>query len=522
MSLKYKNKMVINQRGGSIDIDNSTDNEKVQISQRSGSNINITSVVTSELATNNKQLHVINDSFETIGNNSTIFISKDKTERIGENSYNLKGFSNNSEIEAFQKWKAAYKPIADKNSQFKINRGGIGYPNGSATPRIGSRSSNPVLTYVTTAVDNTFGGYYAVPIRNSLYDGVANYAPVPDRVGTGATPRTVSLAALSKAAASAGSHGGAASAATENGAWGVNPNASNLANDIIELQDTLIPIEQSMGNGGDDITFIKRNKIETVGAAFNDFASIRVDPQGRSQPSEVLVGDTGAFKNHTAIPVVEDVDNSSIFPGGTQTTVVGNKQNITIGSGGYNLKTTGSIELGGTSFKGGFKKCNISASYGIHLLSESIVELTSLKNITLRTNNQVLIESALGVKNNAVIGGGIYTEGELYVHHVTAPVEIQQTEDTVLYGKFDTLVDRKLVIGEVFILGGWRKVYALSKHNLIVNYSHSHHFRNIPIRLCGSNSDVRKLAQGENINSHGSTSPALPQVHQKKPIVKVS
>ena len=64
MSLIYKNRAIINQRGGSVDIDNTTEQEKIKISHRSGSNINLTNVVTSELATNNKQTNVVRDLFE--------------------------------------------------------------------------------------------------------------------------------------------------------------------------------------------------------------------------------------------------------------------------------------------------------------------------------------------------------------------------------------------------------------------------------------------------------------------------
>ena len=62
----YKNRSIINQRGGSLVIENSTEREKIKLSQRSGSNINLTNVVNSELATNNKQVNVVHDSFETV------------------------------------------------------------------------------------------------------------------------------------------------------------------------------------------------------------------------------------------------------------------------------------------------------------------------------------------------------------------------------------------------------------------------------------------------------------------------
>ena len=529
MSMRYKNRTVINQRGGSIDIDNSTDNEKVHISQRSGSNINFTNVVTSELATNNKQTNIVRDLFETVGNNSSEFVVKDKTERVGQNTYSLKGFIDETELDSYNQWRDTYRPIAVKNSQFKISRGGDGYPNGDTTPLTGERDDNPVLNYKITTVDNKFSGYLSTPIRDFDTDQVVDYTPVPDRSTNPAFERTLTEAAIEKAAGASGSNapgvvefGAAKSAATENGQWASNPTTDKLADDIVDLQDTLSPIEQKMGNGGDDINFVKRNKLETIGATFNDYPSIRVDPKGRSHPFEVIVSDLGAFKNHDYLPVVEDIDNSATFPGGDSDIVVGNKRSLTIGSGGYNLKTTGPIELGGTSFKAGFKKCNISATHGVHLLSENIIELSSLKTITLRTNRQVFVESAFGVKNNAVFGGGTYTEGETYIQHITAPVEIQQTEDTVVLGRFNAAQNRTIPIGEVLIDGAWETVYALNADNLIITYPHSHHFKNLPLRLCESNSDVRKFAQDEDINSHGTISPSIAQRHERKPIFKVS
>lgn len=529
MSLRYKNRSVINQRGGSIDIDNSTDNEKVHISHRSGSNINFTNVVTSELASNNKQTNIIHDSFETVGNNKTEFIVQDKTLRVGKNSYVLKGFVDESEIDSYKKWKEIYKDIALKNGQFKIKRGGISYPDGGSTPLEGDRDDNPVLNYKITTVDNKFSGYNGTPIRDFSTDQVVDYTPVQDRTSNPAFERTLTKDAIEKAAGENGSKapgvlefGAEKSAATENGNWAANETTANLADDIVAIQELLSPIERDMGDGGDDVEIIKRNKVETIGAAFNDYPSIRVDEKGRSQPFEVVVSDLGAFKNHDYIPVVEDIDNSSTFPCGDDVSIIGNKQSVTIGSGGYNLKTTGGIEMGGTNFKGGFKKCNISATYGVHLLSENIIELSSLKTITLRTNRQVFVESAFGVKNNAIFGGGTYTEGEVYVQHITAPVEIQQTEDTVVLGKFNTTQNRTVPIGEVLIDGSWETVYALNADNLIVTYPHSHHFKNIPIRLCESNADVRKLAQDEDINSHGTISPSLPQRHERKVVIKYS
>jgi len=525
MSAIYKNRTIINQRAASIDIDNTTNNEKIQISHRSGSNINLSNETNSELATNNKQTKVINDNFHTVNRNSVEFVGKDKTERIGENHYILKGFTKQSELDAFTQWKDAFRPIALNNSQFKIQRGGYSYPNGVATPQAGSRASNPVLNSISTSVKNSFSGYTTTPVRDSTRDDVTNYTPVKIRQGTGATQHSVAGVLIDKSAGASGSNapgvittGSAQSAATESGSWATNTASTTIASQLEQIQSTLLPIEQSMGNGGDDIQFTKKNKVSTIGAAFNDFPSVRIDELGRSQPFEMLVSDVGAFKNHDTVPVVEEVDNASMFPCGEETNVVGNRYNLLAGSGGINLKTTGGIELGGTVLKTGFKKIHLNSSHGLHLMSENVVELTSLKSIVLRTPRQVFIEGSLGVNGDVVVGGGVYVEGETYVQHITAPVEIQQTEDTILYSKFKTNTPRTLVIGEVFFDGFWLPVYASANQDLIVSPAHSHHFKNIPLRLTKSNSDVRKFAQSEGVNNHLAVSKSLPQTHTKKTV----
>jgi hypothetical protein len=221
------------------------------------------------------------------------------------------------------------------------------------------------------------------------------------------------------------------------------------------------------------------------------------------------------------MPHVEEIDNSSKFPCGEDSKVIGNSYIRTVGSGGISLKTTGTAEIGGTVLKMGFKKININANYGIHIGSENGVEIQSLKTITLRTNRQVYVESSLGIKNNLVVGGGIAVEGEVYLHHITAPLEVQQTQDTIVLGKFATTTSRTLVIGECQVGGSWFPVYAVPDQDLILNYPHSHHFNNLPLTLCKTNKDVRKFAHNNQINDHVGVVQAVAQIHERK-VAKVA
>ena len=526
---KYKNKLTINQRGGSLTIDNSTDDESVSLSQRSGSNININNVTNSELATNNKQVNVVNDEFETVGNNKSIFVGGDFVKRIVGSSQEYDGLSNQDQLDAFQEWKDAYSNVAKIKARFKIKRGGISLPNGEELEQSGQRADNPVVNSKVFTVENVFNGYSGTPIRNSGSDEVVEYSKVIDRGNTkAAEDRELTVGDIDKSAGASGSSapgvlefGASKSAATEGGEWENDEEGQEIKVAILDKQPELNAIEQRMGNGGDSTKYVMRDNFRQVGAVFNDYPSVKIDPKGRSQPLEMIVSDKGNYKNHDYVPHVEDVDNSSNFPGGNDVEIVCNHKNTIIGSGGWNIKSSGPMEIGSSTLKIGSKKVHIAGSHGLHLGSEECLELQSLKTITLRTNRQVYVESALGVKNNLIVGGGMCVEGETYLQHVTAPLEVQQTEDTTLFGQFAASEPRTLFIGECNVGGNWYPVYASEKPDLIINYPHSHHFNNLPLRLTKKNSDVRKLAQNEKINNHDNISQSLPQLHEKKAAITV-
>lgn len=509
----YRNRTILNQRGGSLVVNNSTDNESVQLSQRSGSNVLLNNLVNSELATNNKQTHIINDNFETVLNDDNKFVKGVQTNRVGNTRYDFKGFLKEDEIEAFQQWKDTFKSVALVNSKFKIKRGVLG-----------ERAINPVIGSNVYVVENKFNGYIKLPRRLSNTDEVTDYSPVPDHGKTNpASNKGIKEEDICKSAGEQGSKapgvlefGANKSAATENGRWASDSDAQNIADKVLAIQDQLTPIEEKMGDGGDEHIIVKRNKIETVGAVFNDYPSVRIDEKGRSQPFEMLVADTGVYKNHDYIPHVEEIDNSSNFPCGQDTKIVGNSYNRIVGSGGISLKTTGATELGGATLKAGFKKINLNASHGVHIGSENAIELQSMKTIVLRTNRQVYVESSLGVKNNLIVGGGLAVEGQTYLQGVTAPLEVQQTENTLVSGKFATTTDRSLFIGECEIAGQYYPVYARAADDLIVTYPHSHHFNNLPLKLMQANVDVRRDAHKNGINVHNSVAQAYPQMHEKK------
>jgi len=517
--LEYRNKFIFNQRGGSLEINNSTEREEVKLSQFSGSNVTLNNVVNSELATNNKQTKVLFDEFKTVGNTSNEYVGTDRTVRVAENNYEVKGIGSQAEIDAIKKWKELYRPIAAKNSQFWITRGGESYPYPS-TGRIqttvgGTRAANPDLSQTRQELDNTFYGYSKVPEVTSSVDEVASFVTVINKdeptVSKSVKPTAEDITA---AFGSSGSNapgvilfGANLSSATQGGSWAENTDKANIVNDILDIQDELTQLEQNFGNSGDEIEFIKRNKVQIVGGVLNDYPSVRIDKYGRSQPTEVGVSSRGVFNHNDYVPHVEEVDNSSNFPGGNYNLTVNNKYNVIVGSGGAQIKTSGGLTLGGTIVKIGAAKVNISGSEGIVLGSAEHIDIFSPK-IQFRSTRQIYANGSFGVLNNVIIGGGTLIDGELYVNHITAPTEVQETMQTTVYGE---LVPDQ-IIG--YVVGG--VVYSTATPNTIKTYSHSHHFNNIPLRLTSTNNDVRKAASEEGINNPLTPVSALKQEHARK------
>ena len=525
----WQNKFTLNQRGGTIDINNSTNREAVNISQYSGSNIKFTNTVTSELATNNKQITVNNDSFETVKNNKTIYAGKDIVLRAGENIYNLKGFKDNDEIEAAKEYKKTYQPVADNNAQSEILRGGTSYPGGISTPQSGERSPNPTENQEVYVADSKYpDGAYTdsnapAPQRKRELDEVQDYTKIDPQ-----TPNCYQVKNPSpEDIESATGGGGYASnepgtmeypgenASTERGVWAPNSAHENLKEQVLEVQKELQPIEEKMGNGGNEEEFVYGDKVEVIGATFNDYASYFSDPEGRSQATSMAQGKEAAFANVGAVPWGSEIDNDSMFPVGNYDLTVGNRYNVKVGSGGVQIKSTGGVEIGGTTFKVAANKTNIQSADGVSISSESIVELQSKNNISLRSNRQIYIEPGLGVKNNVIVGGSITAQGEIYAHHITAPAEIQQTEDVQIFGKLKKDLKFRCKLKGFKDTDGDSMVNAEGTITLmedsdstgpadgVETWPHSHHFKNLPLRLTDSNTAVNEIAQAEGINVNG-------------------
>jgi hypothetical protein len=298
------------------------------------------------------------------------------------------------------------------------------------------------------------------------------------------------------------------SPSSQDGTWTPDPRKALLKEELKSKMTILADLESQMGLGGSEIKNISKHKIETIGLIMNDFGSIRVDKDGKINRNEVVIHPLGTFVSQKESPLVEYVHVDDL-PGGTYTLNVGNRFNCQVGSGGVSIKSFGPVDLGGTITNITGEQVNVSSQNEVNIDGGKRLNIVAdILTIRQRNQKQVLVDSNLGVSQNVIVGGGMHVEGELSVNHITAPVEVQQTEETVIRG-FG-------ISGKVFgyaVHKGFRPVYGNGSPDTIEMHPHSHHFKNIPLTLKNSNMAVRTEVSDLNNSSRVS---AKPVVHEKK------
>lgn len=192
--------------------------------------------------------------------------------------------------------------------------------------------------------------------------------------------------------------------------------------------EDLLPIEEQIKAGGNQIITYEKDKHEMIGSVVNTFPCIRKDSSGEFRPKSINVEGKGSFVNYGPVSYTEEVENSR-FPCGTYSVTVGNKYDLSVGSGGAAISTAGNMRLGsnGRTIISAKEEMNIAAGDGnVNLRAGHNVSLKG-DTVTLEASNQAVINCNLGVAKNAIINGCAFIDGEVYVNHITCPAEVQYT-----------------------------------------------------------------------------------------------
>lgn len=569
---QYRNKYVLNQKGGVIEIVNSDNKEIMKFTHYSGSFKEFNNGTTSELAVHNDQKLVLEDQYLTVRGFQNMYVEHDVDSIIRGDSYRKIG---NMKEEYFKEWYNIAAVIADYKQLFEIKRTDpVKDTNRKLTSKQQSKSGSngpcPVCTNKVTDfgghgtqekywhLNNKFNSTEVTQIRKG--DKGMTWGP-GERAMLGGSmsstgqddgadkyqeckPKGEQPKAKFKKAGTAGKifgekcpccKGTGKSPSSMDGSWSTESLKKDLDTFIKTNIEQLSDQEAKMGLGGSEIIDITKHKVETIGLVMNDFGSIRVDTVGKIHNNEIVVHKEGVFTNQQESPMIEYVHVDDL-PGGNYTLNVCNRYNVQVGSGGVSIKTYGPVDIGGTVTNISGNQVNIGSEYETNIdggrrlnISADILCLRARNKDNKQQDEQVLVDGNLGVKTNVVIGGGMHVEGEVSLNHVTAPCEIQQTEETDVTGT--TLANRvvawippgRVLIGAccpvynplpIPVKANFGPAFA-SDPNCVGVWSHSHLFRNLPLTLHREHHDVRTKGKKCNDYKKGRV-PAEPVRHEKK------
>jgi hypothetical protein len=323
------------------------------------------------------------------------------------------------------------------------------------------------------------------------------------------------------------------------GEWAPEPAKEEIQKLYEDAGPSIAAAEEGLGDGGNYLVEVTRNMMINVGMATNKMSDIRIDDKGKQSPYGMTVGDQRTYQKQVETPLVEKVHVDNLA-GGTFTLFAGNGANFVVGARGLCFDCYGTTKINGSRVDIGGAQVNISSKNEVNIASDSRLALEA-KVLSLKsTSGQVLMENNLGVSGNMIVGGGAHIEGETFLNHVTAPMELQLTEMTpYLFGQSNPKDEKKIgflkmgtkvtckivdiglrVKGSIGAGGGFFDfpVEGVGTFEVVDNsppivsavleeapieepdlcgsiiYPHNHVFRSIPMTLEGSNEDVRKKA----------------------------
>tara|TARA_B110000495_G_scaffold25960_1_gene18997 strand:+ start:914 stop:3505 length:2592 start_codon:yes stop_codon:yes gene_type:complete len=568
---QYRNKYVLNQKAGTIEFINSDNKEIMKFTHYSGSFKEFNNHTTTELATHNDQKLVLEDQYLTVRGYQNMYVEHDVDSIIRGDSYRKVG---NLKEEYMKAWYDIAVVIADFKQLFEIKRtkpisdksrkltskqqsksgshsacpvcsAKVTKPGGHGTQEKYWHLNNKFSSTGVTQVHKAPKGQTWIMSEDAMLGGMMSTTGNEDKVDkyNKCSPKGEQAKASFRPGGASGKifgetcpccKGSGKSPSTMDGSWTAESLKKDLDNYIKSNIEKLSDQEAKMGLGGNEIIDITKHKIETIGLVMNDFGSIRVDTVGKIHNNEIVVHKKGVFTNQEESPLIEYVHVDEI-PGGNSTLNICNRYNVQVGAGGISMKSYGPVDIGGTITNISGNQVNIGSEFETNIdggrrlnISADILCLRARNKDNKQQDEQVLVDGNLGVKTNVVIGGGMHVEGEVSVNHITAPCEIQQTEETDVTGT--TLGSR--VVGWIppgrVLIGACCPIFNPlpipikanigpfhSDPNCVGVWSHSHLFRNLPLTLHKDHDDVRVKGKKNNDYKKGRV-PAEPVRHEKK------
>lgn len=440
----YRGKWAVVERGGSIEIVSTTEREMVRLAHFSGSYMEFNKLCTSRLATNNDQLLVIKDQFETIHGFKSEHIGKDHDVIIYGDAY--------TKVGDIRQWKLHSDKIRDilrgvhdvKRLFDKQRTGQSGIDNAPKQTASGTGAPCPICSQGVGFTELATVQPDGLTLTDSLTCGIPG-----DKWGFHGLGIEPGESTYVSVVGSGGTIGGAPcwccggsglSPSSQDGDWADDSSKQNLAQTIEQAASELLEHERELGRpehreGGSSVDIVSKNKTVLVGLTFNDFEPYRKDPVGKLVPYGFKVETGGVFPQYTSSPLVEVVHVDDLA-GGDYDLTISSKYNVNVGGGGIRFKTTGNILIGGQIMQmfaetfsfGARSEISFDAGKRFDVEADIITFRPRIVDGANGPTQQVAIFGSLNVAQNAIIRGAMHVEGEFTTHHITAPREWHLTE----------------------------------------------------------------------------------------------
>jgi len=549
---------VINQPAGAIEFINTKDEEVLMISYKDGSFEKYNKFSKDELCVNDRRLYVQGDSISQFNSNKIEVVDGDTDEVIYGDS--LKKIGDVSKwFPIYQKIKAKLRPLHELKRLFEIKRtkkhnsidqGGQQTKIGSYAESPADSQSNKVLisSSATKYIPATKGG----PGRKifEIEDPEESYTTTS--AGEGSFGDFTS-------------YGTGHSPSTQDGIWEPESKKLDIEKTRISIQKDLLELEKELGqnkhpSGGSEISTISKDKIEIVGLEFNDMESYRKDPFGKLVPAGVKIDPSGksVYTQYKPSDLVELVSVDSL-PGGKYVLKVGDEYKLLVGANGIDMKTVGPIEMYGSTIQSASQYMEFNSATDFNVKAKRIdlnADIISIRpnehtddlgvDKTLPLNKkdkteiekQLLLDCNVGITGNAIIKGGLHTEGNITYHSQTAPAEyhISETDFEFVKEKYsiepsnagcagktdemDETVDKDYVCASPVkdatradLLGGYLigychvscgecegcfPVYSVLSPNCIMVHAHHHYYKMPPTKFIETDTPFN-IQVGDNI-----------------------
>lgn len=517
-ALPTRDLSIINQPAGFIEFNNTEGFETVSFVHKTGAMFQMNNMFSGIFAPRAHKTHIMGDSFQQ--HNGKVTIQTDKgmdMVQLGD-SYEKAGNIANWQ-EHSENYLSALKPVHEKKRLFELRR--VSYKNpidqSEKQTKEGKLAKCPSEDYKTiilyTAVPTLF-----VPAERTACDRTIFTFEPPEE--------------LLEMKSSGGGRifdgwycltcwGTGESPSSQDGEWEKEKIKDEIEKEYVDLTDSLVNIEKNFGqsnqtDGGSKIVATGQSRIETIGTSMNTLESFRVDPVGKLVPYGIKIDPfgSGVYMQYRESPLIEAVH---VDPGigGDLIQTICDRWNVNVGANGISFKTNGQFSLFGTIFNILGENITIHSRNEISLGAERVdiegeiitlrpksvqrkIEDSSGNYRNLPANGKdeteaerhVLIDGNINVAQNAIIKGGAHIEGELSIHHITAPMEYQITETDF---EFEEAVDcsspakvaTKGDIVEGIIIGKvvGTDVVSVCAENAVLVHPHCHYFKNIPLKL---------------------------------------